>query len=246
MRVSILVSSKRVSSLVLKMKHKKEYVERKLERALKKASFLNIKLTNETMLSMVSQFQKYTIVRHPLERLASAYRDKLAGRLPNVLKEKPFKYFEKLKHSILQEYDPYLYQRWEDRGKNFNVSVSFPVFVAWLTERNSSEVVNEHFTMQVDNCQPCRMHYHFYGNFKTFVNDSLQILSKFTKDLSPFSDKGYYKPGQETHQLLPTYYSQLTPVLKERLQLHMELELDFYHSLYPSEKQLTASLLGLS
>ena len=246
MRVSLLVASNRLSRVVLKLRHRKEYVEKKLEKALKKASFLNYSLNNETMLLMISQFQKYTIVRHPLERLTSAYRDKLASPLLRVVNSRTFTYFEHLKYSILQAYEPYLYQKWEAERKMADVSVTFPVFVTWLTEHNSSEVVNEHFAMQVDNCQPCRMHYHFYGNFKTFVNDSIQILSKFTSNLSPFSENGYYKPGLETRQLLPTYYSQLSPILKERLRQHMKLELDFYHSLYPSEKHLTDDLLGVS
>ena len=246
MRISLLVSSKRVSPAVLGMQHRKEYVEKKLERALKRASFLRRSLTNETMLTMISQFQKFTIIRHPLERLTSAYRDKMSKPLPRELRKKPSFYFDHLKHSIVQEYEPYLYQKWEEEGKRTNLSVSFPVFVTWLIERNSSEVVNEHFTMQVDNCQPCRMRYHFYGNFKTFVNDSLQILSKFTNNLAPFSNEGYYSPGLETRQLLPAFFSQLAPALKERLLEHMQLELDFYHSLYPSEKQLTEDLLGLS
>lgn len=240
MRISLLVSSARVSPVVLKLQQKKFLAEKKLERALNKASFRNTSLTDETRLWMMSRFEKYTIIRHPLERLASAYRDKMSGPLLRVIK--PFNYFQHLKHSVLEEYEPHLYRKWKEE-RSLNLSVSFAVFVDWLTEHNSSEI-NEHFTMQVDNCQPCRVHYHFYGNFKTFVNDSLQILSKFTDNVSSFSHKGYHAQGLETRQLLPTYFSQLTPSHRENLRLHMQLELDFYHSLYPSEKQLTEDLLG--
>ena len=228
------------SSLVIDTyKDDRNKLERELERAIGKGTFKRTSLTNEDRRMMMYQFERYTIVRHPLERIVSAYRSKFIRPLlwhppPTVA------YFENMKHTALQSCEPQLYQKWK-KEKVANVNVTFSCFINWLVKYGK----DDHFMTLVDNCQPCRMHYHFYGNFKSFVNDGKQILSRFTNDLSSFSSDSYHPKGKETRDLLPAYYSQLSPSLKETLLQHIKLDLEFYHTLYPKEKQMTKDLLGL-
>ena len=242
MKTSIFTSVGYLSTSVLKYPNVE--IEKEREKAIKKGSFLNASLTDQSRRVMMYQFEKYTIVRHPLERLVSAYRNKMSRPLLRQHETASLAHFEKKKQSALSKCEPQLYQKWEKEEVD-DVSLNFTCFIVWLTEYGGSSV-DDHFMMLVDNCQPCRMHYHFYGNFKSFVNDGRQILSKFTNDLSTFNNESYYKNGNKTRLLLPSYYSQLTVSLRKSLLHTIKLDLEFYHTLYPSEKQLTEDLLGLS
>ena len=244
MKTGIFVSSGYLSPTVLKLGYHDLEIEKQQEEAIQKGSFLNASLSDENRRMMIHQFEKYTIVRHPLERLVSAYRDKMPGTLLRQPEGQAVPYFEELKQSALSNCEPQLYRKWKKEEVE-DLSVNFTCFIIWYTKHGGVSA-DDHFMMLVDNCQPCRMHYHFYGNFKNFINDARQILSRFTDDLSTLSNASYYTKGNGTQTLLSSYYSQLTPSLRKNLQETIKLDLEFYHTLYPSEKQLTEDLLGLS
>ena len=243
MKASIFASNGYLSPSLLKFRYDKSVIEKELEKAISKGSFLNASLTDGSRQKMMHQYEKFTIVRHPLERLVSAYRDKFSRPLIRHPKQID-NYFENLKQSVLSKCEPHLHQKWKKKEVE-DVSLNFTCFIVWMTVYGGAWA-DDHVMMLVDNCQPCRMLYHFYGNFKSFINDGRQILSKFTDDLSPFANESYYTKGNGTNQLVPSYYSQLTPSLRKNLQETIKLDLEFYHTLYPSEKQLTEDLLGPS
>ena len=242
MKTSIFASGGYLSPSVLN--YPPVQLEKEREKAIRKGSFLNASMTDQSRRVMMYQFEKYIMVRHPLERLVSAYRDKMLDPLLRKTERKELQYFEKLKQAALNKCEPQLYQNWTKEEVD-DVSLNFTCFIIWLTKYGGVRT-DDHFMMLVDNCQPCHMHYDFYGNFKSFVNDGRQILSKFTDDLSSFKNAGYYPKGNETQLLLSTYYSQLTPSLRKNLHHTIKLDLEFYHTLYPSDEQLTQDLLGLS
>ena len=229
------------SSLVIDTyRHDRDTLENQLKLAIKNGTFLNVSLTDEKRRMMMYEFERYTMVRHPLERLVSAFRNKFKNP---VLRDPKPKHFEYMKQTALRKCEPQLYEKWKKK-EVVNVIVNFTCFVIWLAEY-SAPGGDDHFMTLVDNCQPCHMRYHFYGNFKSFVNDGKQILSRFSNDLSSFANESYYKKGKETHELLPAHYSQLTPRLKKTLYQHIKLDLEFYHTIYPAGIQLTKDLLGL-
>ena len=213
-----------------------------LEKAIQKGTFLSSSLTDENRRMMMYQFERYTMVRHPLERYVSAYRSKFSKPLLWKPQLTQLTFFEKMKHTVLKKCEPHLYGKWKE--EKADVTINFTCYIIWLAKYGAPGG-DDHFSTLMDNCQPCHMHYHFYGNFKSFVNDGKQILSRFTSDLSSFTSEGYYAKGKETHELLPAYYSQLTPSLKKRLHQRIKLDLEFYHTLYPTGIELTKDLLGL-
>ena len=242
MKSSIFVAGGYLSPSLLNATYydNKNRLEKELEKAIRKGTFQNSSLTDEKKRMMMYQFERYTLVRHPLERLVSAFRDKLESPL---LRNPSNRYFENMKRAALKRCEPKLYEKWMN-DKVVNVTVNFTCYIIWLAIYDAPWG-DDHFMTLVDNCQPCRMHYHFYGNFKSFVNDGKQILSRFSNDLSSFVSGSYYAKGAETHELLPAYYSQLTPSLKKSLHQRIQLDLEFYHTLYPAGMQLTKDLLGL-
>ena len=190
----------------------------------------------------MKNYRKYTIVRHPLERLLSAYIDKLSGPILKVIV--PYNYFEHLKHEIIKMYNTIDYQQLNHSNQKTLIEVSFPQFVHWISDKDLDSI-NEHFMPQYHNCQPCRMNYHFYGSFNNFQFDSTQILRQFAKDFPSYPQENYARQGKSTSQKMFFYYSRLPTYLKHLLYQKFILEFDFYHYLYPLEQSLTQQLLEL-
>ena len=243
MKISILVGQRKLSRIVLRLlKRKPDLVELKVARALRKASFVNANLTDSDLIERIKDYRKFVIFRHPLGRLVSAYRDKLGTPL---LKTKwQYNYFEELKHAIVLKYHPNAYHVWKTTDIQQNLYVPFATFVRWLVNSQEHDL-NEYFQTQLIISRPCLMQYDFYGDFRTFGEDALQVLHQFTSDVSAFRKDGYHH-GMQTHQLLHLYYSQLQLKLKRALWRHWKLEFELYHLLYPNELALTERLLGTS
>ena len=180
MKSSIFVAGGYLSSSLFNATYydHKNRLEEELEKAIKKGTFQNASLTDEKRRTMMYSFERYTIVRYPLERLVSAFRDKLERPLVRNPKDR---YFENMKQAAMRKCDPQLYNKWMNK-EVANVSVNFIFYIIWLAKYGAPGG-DDHFMTLADNCQPCCMHYHFYGNFKSFVNDGKQILSRFSNDL---------------------------------------------------------------
>ena len=239
--MSLFISKGYLLPIVAKMKKQKSLLERKLELALKHSSFLNQKLTDSDRLLMIKEYKRYTIVRHPLERLLSAFRDKLEGPLI----KKPFKqlnYFETLKHHIMNEHSHEEYVTWNASNIFYDVQISFSAFLKWIISEQETNL-NEHFVSQFYNCEPCRMDYHFYGNFKNFTADASSILKEFGSKIA-LQLNPYHSKGMETFNQLRTYYSSVPKQLRKMLYSRLLLEFEFYHRLYPNEYRITELLIN--
>lgn len=241
MRVTLLIGKNVLSKYVIRLQKKKNVMERKLELALKKVTLLNEELSEDEKLFRVLRFNRYTIVRHPLERLLSAYIDKIGGPVLRVIHR--INYFERLKKEIFKKYCHDEYELWKQTNRSESY-ISFTTFLKWVTNENIS-AINEHFMPQYYNCEPCRMDYHFYGNFKNFSKDATQILEQFSPSLE-LLQTSYYSQGKKTSDMMTNYYSQVSKQLKHSLYLKFSIEFDFYHSLYPSEKTFTYKLLEIT
>ena len=131
-----------------------------------------------------------------------------------------------------------------NKTRHYNISITFPEFCRYLVETKSS-LLNEHFAPSVDMCQPCRIQYDFYGNFRNYSSDSAQLIKKFKANPNFIEDKSVHTRSDATRLLLPSYYQQLSQ--QERVQLlnRMHKDLLFYLTLYPSERNLHKKLLGI-
>ena len=129
MKSSIFVAGGYFSSSLVNDTYKddRDRLEKELEKAIQKGTFLNSSLTNENWWMMMYEFERYTIVRHPLERLVSAYRSKL--RKPLLWKPQPsqLSYFEETKHTVLRKCEPDLYEKWKE--EKANVTINFTCYI---------------------------------------------------------------------------------------------------------------------
>lgn len=114
---------------------------------------------------VLREYTLFLIVRHPFERLLSAYRNKFTDNLPSS------KYFQsRYGRQIIKKYRPTATATDLDSGAN----VSFPEFISFLL--NEGVDTNEHWTPIYDLCLPCSLNYSFVGHYETLAQDAKTIL----------------------------------------------------------------------
>ena len=222
--------------------------ERYLEPALKHASLINKTLSMKSKLHRFKSYYKFMFVRNPLERLVSAYRNKIESP---VSYSQQTKFPEHLKVSILQRYrvdELYSWTRANKEGNQqqqvTNITVTFSEFIRNFVETDSMEL-NEHFRPVIDICHPCLAQFNFYGNFRNFSTDIHQLIRKFETEPRFYRDESLHSRGEKTHSMLEDYFGRLT--YRDRLQLLGRLydDLLFYYTLYPSQRHSHYQLLGI-
>ena len=189
-----------------------------------KISFFRRGLNESQRLEMMQNYLKVIILRNPLERLVSAFRDKILA--PRRVHELAWRI------SIVQKY----------RKKE----VDFQTYIRWIVD-TPNEYLNEHFAPMTLLSQPCRVRYHYYGNFKRLSSEMKMIADKLGVPHEYFHDHSrmHYTADNKTSSVLRHYYSNVTTKLKKALFRDFYKELDFYYRLFPEEKETLIELLGI-
>ena len=211
-----------------------------LEPALKHASLLNNTLTNTQRAKMIASYYKFMIVRNPLERIVSGFRNKIE---PPLDRGKQDKFPHMVKKFILTRYRPAEFRLWQG-SPTATINVTFQEFVHYLIDVDSDDL-NEHFRPSMDICHPCLLHYDFYGNFKNYSHDAAALIEKFKTNPKYYRDESLHTKQGQTFRFLDHYYSQLTHREKFKLLGAWYDELAFYYTLYPSEQPMHRALLGI-
>ncbi|NXJ10442.1 CHST9 sulfotransferase, partial [Odontophorus gujanensis] len=106
----------------------------------------------------LSNYTKVMFTRHPLERLVSAYRDKL-------LHSEPY-YSTTLANQIKTMFR---------KKQNSSGKVSFQEFVSFVTAKPPN-TLDIHWKPMFLLCDPCNVHYDILGKYETLGLDSEQVL----------------------------------------------------------------------
>ncbi|XP_075215151.1 carbohydrate sulfotransferase 11-like [Lycorma delicatula] len=165
----------------------------------------------------------FLIVRHPFERLLSAYRDKIQYALPNTP-------HQKLGNDIIQKY------RHTKKSKSAKILKSrptnnprwptFPEFVQYLVDvQHKGDSLDMHWIPMTEFCTPCQIDFDVIAKFETLQEDQ-----KYLIDIAGV--RNIIKPewknpskGRVTKELMNNYYSQLT--ITQMLQLYNIYRFDF-------------------
>ena len=198
-------------------------------------------MSDVNKMKRVKKYYKVTILRNPLERLVSAYRDKLES--PLVYGKRGWEAQTQLE--ILRKSRTAELENWQSSNGSFTIQISFPEYVQWVVDTRNS-ALNEHFAPQIEDIYPCRMKYDFFGNFKQLGKDMAIVIKKLDAPVEYFPNVSYHDPRHQTKNLMKDYYSQLDKKLKQELFLDLYQELDFYYHLYPEERTSHCELLETS
>ncbi len=206
----------------------------KMTLILQVKSFKN--LTLQGALHRLQNYYKFAIVRHPLERLLSAYRNKLESRL---IYEQRRLFPAHIQAFILSHFRREEYRAWlsswhtlRNSSQTTDIHPTFQEFVQFMALFPLNEY-NEHFSPFLELCHPCAIHYDFYANFKTLHYDLYALMNYLTIPPSYYpSITSYYS----TRLLMKEYFGQLSSEDKRHLYHKFRHELDFYCSLHPEEQ----------
>ena len=114
----------------------------------------------------LANYTKFIFVRHPFERLVSAYQDKFAGsnKIFQVAVGK----------EIIKKYRKQPTQLSLQNGHD----VTFPEFVSYVIDewKQCQTQLDVHWRPIIDLCHPCAMEYDFIGKFETLNQDVDYLL----------------------------------------------------------------------
>ncbi|XP_031346032.1 carbohydrate sulfotransferase 11 [Photinus pyralis] len=152
----------------------------------------------------------FVIVRHPFERLLSAYRDKFQFAIPHA-------YHRKLGMEIVEKYRPKMQKRtkWP----------TFPEFVMYLIDAvKNSQPLDMHWTPITEFCTPCLFDFDVIAHMETLQEDQEYIIQK--ANLQNVIRAEWKNPGRgSTSDQIKMYFSQLTQA--QILQLYHIYRYDF-------------------
>ncbi|XP_034947671.1 carbohydrate sulfotransferase 11-like isoform X1 [Chelonus insularis] len=143
----------------------------------------------------------FLIVRHPFERLLSAYRDKLEQSLPNTL-------HSKLGMRIINQFrykDP---KHRTKRGPRYPL---FEEFVRWLLcEWQAGNELDMHWTPIISFCTPCQVRFDIIAKFETLQDDQNYIIKHV--HLEHLIKPEWKNParGAQTKDVMKKYFVQLS------------------------------------
>ena len=176
-----------------------------------------------------SNLYKFIFIRHPFERLVSAFHDKFeyskqgAMMLP-FLKHQVIKY---MLRSLNKQKSP------KSSSLSFDNNISFENFIDFVLEEATFSVISEqskHWWPYSDVCKMCKIKYDFIGNLETFKEDVSCMLKNFKNYplLQKMEDRVKKKinaGSKHTTAMTMEYFSKLS---KETIQMLYELyKVDF-------------------
>jgi len=200
-----------------------------LKDAQTSCSFSNVFPNLEKKQQALREYFKFLMYRHPIERLASGYRDKITHWHPpyRELRQKVFSYANPGEQYI------------EEPG---TVKISFSDFISyWL----DNDMEDEHFKPIFDLCDPCRVRYDYYGQFKEFNKHAAVLLDKIGGKTDFLLEDNYSDPSKKTDLVLEELYNQVSDEDKRRVLKRLSQDIDFYYHIYPDEINTHKETLNL-
>ncbi|XP_059206666.1 carbohydrate sulfotransferase 8-like [Centropristis striata] len=164
----------------------------------------------------LATYTKFMIVREPLERMVSAYRDKF---------ENPNNYYHNLfGKPIISRYRPNPSAEALKTGNG----VTFKEFVHYLLDVHRPVGMDIHWEQMNQLCNPCLIDYNFIGKFENMEEESNYFLrltgAPHNMKLPTFKDRNP-SDKKTSLQITQKYFSQVSPSERQRVY-------DFYYTDY--------------
>ena len=158
------------------------------------------KLDVDTKYVKMKNYFKFLFVRHPFERLISAYRNKFLDPYDNYYRLKIGKRILKFSRNKTRRID-YI------QGKG----VTFKEFITYIIHQyqtQGTDAFDVHWQLMVNLCSPCHIHYDFIGKLETLAEDSERVMKHVTvsnRNIFPLNMPDKYK--RKTKDLMKEMFS---------------------------------------
>ncbi|CAF4105521.1 unnamed protein product [Rotaria sordida] len=204
--------------------------------------FIRLRTLSDPSILFSSNFTRVIFVRHPFERLASAYVDKIAS-----LKHEPFSLYDNLRRVICRKYSSFyltriqkgfyrIHKRISNRTKEpcQKIIPKFEHFIHYLMSDSLKDDV--HWQSYSKLCYVCLFKYNFIGKYET-IKEDLQQLKLYLGLKSIHSNNENYFTTGKTKEYYKSLYSNLTNELICNLKYFYEDDFKLFN--YRLEDYLT-------
>ena len=192
---------------------------------------------------MLKNYYKFIMYRDPAERLVSAYRNKVERPMIGLEDNNPN--YNWAKKDVYKYKHPVKYQIWKENSGFTPVRIIFSDFIDFWLSSIGRMSHDPHFITTFDVCHPCHVHFNYYGNFKIFEEDADVLIKAIGAKSSHLQDSKYEDDmNNRTSSKAPNYYSQLNTEQKQKIVDKLALDLSFYYSVFPTEKDSHKGTMG--
>ncbi|XP_064100078.1 carbohydrate sulfotransferase 8-like isoform X2 [Macrobrachium nipponense] len=177
---------------------------------------------NASDMKKALKFYRFMIVRHPFERLLSAYRDRIEDTTHRSWQREFFG------PQILAVTRPKLKESEMKTSGSLSVIPTFTEFVQYLLETHMDKY-DPHWAPFWKHCAPCAVSYHAIGKRETQLQDERFILEESglaTKANLKILEENAHQGRGDTQKLMLKYFSTLNLSTLEKL--YRRYEVDFY------------------
>lgn len=187
-------------------------------------------LTNTSQIFLPS-FTRALFVRHPFERLASAYKERIATLQKDRIQPEP--HYDSIRKIICRRYAGFnqASQRFKNRHQCEDYIPSFEQFVRYIlpTSKAPTDLIrmDGHWKPYTMMCQVCQLKYNFIGKYETFNDDFSNLLKRL--NISDWQVKKRRGASGYTTQQYQQLYSSLPNDLICRLKDIYADDLQLFH-----------------
>ena len=129
-------------------------------------SYGNFRRVNLT--EKIAAYKSFMFVRHPFNRLVSAYKEKFAGNNSYYLKY--------VACDILKEFRA----NYTDTDRKYCTDTTFPEFIKWVIKQGENgSIDDQHWSPYTTFCDPCKVQYDFIGKLESMTTDVAYIMKEY-------------------------------------------------------------------
>lgn len=165
----------------------------------------------------------FTVVRHPFDRLLSAYRDRILNGCTSQSKNYVPRVFSLTRPSLLRLGSAKLFDKITGC---ITVFPTFQEFVSYVAAKPSEH--EPHWLPYTKHCAPCVMDYDAVIKLETASEDEQFVMSQSKMDLYSQLEYRHISNKGETETLRADYYSNVTCVLMDRLGAVYKMDLEMF------------------
>lgn len=148
----------------------------------------------------LKHYFKFMVVRHPLERLLSAYRDKFTS-----VTDHNVHFHLKYGRRIVRKFR----HKPSRKSLKYGHDVTFREFVQYIVSERGSEDFNPHWRPFTQLCYPAHIHYDFTGKFETLNKDMRFVLHRMDPAACPLHfPELLHKPT--SHHYVHEYFANIS------------------------------------
>ncbi|CAF2394539.1 unnamed protein product [Rotaria sp. Silwood2] len=176
--------------------------------------FIRLRTLLDPFILFSSNFTRVIFVRHPFERLASAYVDKIAS-----LKNEPFSLYDSYRRAICRKYSSFyltkaqkrfyrIYKRISKKMKEpcGKITPTFEHFIHYFMSDSLQDDV--HWQPYSKLCHVCLFKYNFIGKYETMKEDLQRLKSYLGLESINLNDAKYFTTGK-TKEYYKSLYTNL-------------------------------------